>query len=138
MRAQTVSVKESTGRVLSCTIFRCGGKKLLAKGHVISDEDIGLLEVEGMNEVWVTEIEEGEVSEDDAVMMVAAELACGSVDIRRCSGGRANLVARESGCVLVDDDLLKQINCTASVAIATVPNFSYAAAGQRVATVKSA
>jgi molybdenum cofactor cytidylyltransferase len=38
---------------------------------------------------------------------------------------------------LVDDELLKQINCTASMAIATSLNFSYARAGQRVATVKS-
>jgi molybdenum cofactor cytidylyltransferase len=38
----------------------------------------------------------------------------------------------------VDDDLLKQINCTANIVIATYPNFSFARAGQRVATVKSA
>src|SRR2546426_1814191 len=138
MRAQTISIKESSGRVLSCTIFRGGGKKLLAKGHVVSEEDIGLLETEGMNEVWVTEIEDGEVGEDDAVMMVASAMACGSVEIRRCSGGRANLMATEPACVLIDDELLKQINCAASIAIATMPNFSYAAAGQRVTTVKSA
>jgi molybdenum cofactor cytidylyltransferase len=40
--------------------------------------------------------------------------------------------------VLVDDELLKQINCTVSMAIATAPNFSYARGGNRVATVKSA
>src|ERR1700694_509629 len=138
MKAQTVSVKESTGRVLSCTIFRGGGKKLLAKGHIISAEDVSLLEVEGMNEVWVTELEDGEVGEDDAVMMVASEMACGSMEIRRCSGGRANLMATEPCCVLIDGDLLKQINCAASMAIATVRNFSFAAKGQRVASVKSA
>lgn len=138
MKAQTVNVKESTGRVLSCTIFRAGGKKLLAKGHVISEEDVKLLEVEGANEVWVTQLEEGEVGEDEAVMMVASEMCCGSVDIRLAAGGRANLSTTEPSCVLVDDDLLKQINCTASVVIATVPNFSYVIAGQRASTIKSA
>jgi molybdenum cofactor cytidylyltransferase len=39
---------------------------------------------------------------------------------------------------LVDDELLKQINCTSSVVIATSLNFSHAQAGQRIATVKSA
>ena len=34
--------------------------------------------------------------------------------------------------------MLKQINCTASVVIATPPNFTYAKAGTRIATVKSA
>ncbi len=138
MRAQTVDVKSSTGRILCCTVFRPGGKKLLAKGHVISDEDIRILESEGMETIWVTELEEGEVSEDDAVCAVASEMGCGSFDIRLAAGGRANLMATENCCVLVDDELLKQINCTASVVIATSLNYGYAVAGQRIATVKSA
>lgn len=138
MRAQTVDVKSSTGRVLCCTVFRPGGKKLLAKGHVISDEDIRVLESEGMETIWVTELEEGEIGEDDAVCAVASEMGCGSFEIRLAVGGRANLLATENCCVLVDDELLKQINCTASVVIATSLNFSYAVAGQRIATVKSA
>jgi molybdenum cofactor cytidylyltransferase len=124
--------------VLCCTIFRQGGRKLLAKGHTLSDEDIRLLEMEGMRQVWVTELEEGEVGEDDAVMTVAQAICCGSVEIRLAAGGRANLVATSNCCVLIDDELLKQINCTSSVAIATVPNYRYAQAGERVATIKRA
>jgi len=138
MKAQTIGVKECGGRILSCTIFKPGGKKLLAKGHLMSEEDVKLLEVEGMDRVWVTELEEGEVAEDEAVMAVASEMGCGSVEIRLAAGGRANLVATEPACILVDDELLKQINCTTSIAIATVLNFSHAALGQRIATVKSA
>ena len=138
MRALTVDVKAATGRILCCTVFRPGGKKLLAKGHVISEEDVRVLESEGMEQIWVTELEEGEVGEDDAVKSVASEMGCGSFEIRLAAGGRANLIATEPCCVLVDDELLRQINCTASVVIATVPNLSYAVAGQRIATVKSA
>ncbi len=138
MKAQTVEVKASNGRVLCCTVFRSGGKKLLAKGHTISDEDIKVLESEGMETIWVTELEEGEIGEDDAVCAVASEMGCGSFEIRRAAGGRANLLATEKCCVLVDDDLLKQINCTASVAIATALNFSFAVPGQRISTIKSA
>jgi molybdenum cofactor cytidylyltransferase len=137
MKALTVDVRESTGRILCCTVFRPGGKKLLAKGHVLSDEDIRLLETEGMQTVWVTELEDGEVGEDEAVLAVARELGCGALEIRLAAGGRANLFTTEPSCMLVDDDLLRQINCTASVAIATSANFAFAAAGQRVATVKS-
>jgi molybdenum cofactor cytidylyltransferase len=138
MKAQTVDVKSSMGRVLCCTVFRPGGKKLLAKGHVISDEDVRILESEGMESIWVTELEDGEVGEDDAVAAVAGEMGCGSFEIRLAAGGRANLVATENCCLLVDDELLKSINCTSSVVIATAANFSYAVAGQRIATVKSA
>src|ERR1041385_3749497 len=137
MRAQTVDVKSSTGRVLCCTVFRPGGKKLLAKGHVISDEDVRILESEGMENIWVTELEDGEVGEDDAVAAVAGEMGCGSFEIRLAAGGRANLIATVNCCVLVDDELLKQINCTSSIVIATSTNFSYAVTGQRIATIKS-
>jgi len=138
MKAQTVDVHESTGRVLCNTIFRSGGKKLLAKGHTISEDDIRMLETEGMQQVWVTELEQGEVSEDEAVMQIASVMSCGAVEIRLAAGGRANLFATENCCVLVDDELLKQINCTATTVIATAVNFGYAKAGQRIATVKSA
>jgi molybdenum cofactor cytidylyltransferase len=138
MRALTVDVKAATGRILCCTVFRPGGKKLLAKGHVISDEDVRVLESEGMEQIWVTELEEGEIGEDDAVKAVAGEMGCGSFEIRLAAGGRANLIATEPCCALVDDELLRQINCTASVVIASVQNLSYAVAGQRIATVKSA
>jgi molybdenum cofactor cytidylyltransferase len=133
-----MDIQESAGRILCCTIFRAGGRKLLAKGHVLSDEDIRLLQTEGMRQVWVTELEEGEVGEDEAVMSVAQAMCCGSVEIRLAAGGRANLIATQDCCALVDDELLKQINCTSSVVIATVANYRYARAGERLATVKSA
>ncbi len=138
MKAQTVDVKASGGRILCCTVFRPGGKKLLAKGHVISEEDIRVLESEGMNRIWVTELEDGEVSEDDAVCAVAGEIGCGCYEIKLAAGGRANLHATESCCVLVDDELLKQVNCTSGTVIATALNFSFATPGQRIATIKSA
>lgn len=138
MRALTMDVQQSAGRILCCTIFRPGGRKLLAKGHILSDEDIRLLETEGMRQVWVTELEDGEIGEDEAVMAVAEAMCCGSVEIRLAAGGRANLIATQDCCALVDDELLKQINCTSSVVIATVPNYRYARSGERIATVKSA
>jgi len=138
MRAQTIDVRQAYGRVLCCTIFRPGGRKLLSKGHVLSEEDVQLLETEGLRTVWVTELEEGEVPEDEAALRVGAALGCGSLEVRLAAGGRANLHATEDCCVLVDDDLLRQINCTSSVVIATAANFSYARAGDRIATVKSA
>src|SRR6185295_4930658 len=104
---------------LCSPVLRPGGKKLLAKGHLIKDDDIRLLESEGLATIWVTELEANEVAEDEAVCAVASEIGCGSFEIRMAAGGRANLLATENCCVLVDDELLKQINCPASVVIAT-------------------
>jgi molybdenum cofactor cytidylyltransferase len=138
MKSQIVEIEQSSGRVLSSAIFRPGGKKLLAKGHVLRAEDIRILQSEGMDKIWVAELEEGEISEDEAVCSVAGEMACGCCEIQLAPGGRANVMASENCCVLVDDELLRQINCTSSVMIATALNFSFAQAGQRIAAIKSA
>jgi molybdenum cofactor cytidylyltransferase len=138
MRAQTIEIQASAGRILSSAIFRPGGKKLMAKGHILREEDVRVLQMEGMEQIWVTELEEGEISEDEAVCSVAGEIACGCYEIQLAPGGRANLIATENCCVLVDDELLRQVNCTSGVVIATTMNFSFAMAGQRIATVKSA
>ncbi|HVW84803.1 MAG TPA: hypothetical protein VHB50_08975 [Bryobacteraceae bacterium] len=138
MKAQTIDIQQSTGRILSSPIFRPGGKKLLAKGHILREEDIRILQSEGMDRIWVAELEENEIPEDEAVCGIAAEMACGCYEIQIAPGGRANLLATENCCVLVDDDLLRKMNCTSGVVIATTVNFSYAAAGQRIASVKSA
>ena len=48
--------------------------QITAKGHVLSEEDVHLLETEGLGQVWVTELEDGEVGEDEAVSQAAAEM----------------------------------------------------------------
>jgi len=138
MKERTIDIKQSAGRVLCTSLFRSGGKKLLAKGHILSAEDVRMLELEGLSEVPVTELDEGEVGEDEAVSQVSRELACGCMEIRLAAGGRANLYTTEDSCLLVDDELLKQINCISSVVIATLVNFSLNKTATRVATVKSA
>jgi molybdenum cofactor cytidylyltransferase len=135
---QAMEVKQSLGRLLFHPIFRSSGKKLMAKGHLLSEEDIRVLDAEGLDRIWVAELEQGEVAEDYAASVIASEAACGSLEIKLVAGGRANLVATENCCLLVDDQLLRQVNSAGYVAIATGPNFSFAVAGQRVATVKTA
>jgi molybdenum cofactor cytidylyltransferase len=138
MKARAIDIKHSVGRVLLSTIFHSSGKKLLAKGHRIEGEDVQMLQAEAMNEVWVAELEEDDISEDEAAMQVASRIGNGSLEIRPAAGGRANLFAAEPCCVLVDSDLLKDANSTGGLVIATSLNFSYARTGQRVSTVKSA
>ena len=118
---QDLDVKCSAGRVLFHPIFRPSGKKLMAKGHLLSEEDIRLLDAEGLQRVWVAELEQGEVPEDYAASVIASEVGCGSLEVKLAAGGRANLMATENCCLLVDDQLLRQVNCTGCLAVATGP-----------------
>ena len=110
----------------------------MPKGHLIREEDVEILQARGMTQVWVTELEEGEVGENEAAIRIAGEVGCGALEIRPTAGGRANLLATEDCCVLVDEEVLRQVNCLSGVAMATLANFSFARAGDRVASVKSA
>ena len=138
MKARAIDVRHSVGRVLLSAVFHSSGKKLLAKGHRLEGQDVLMLQAEEMSEVWVAELEEGDVSEDEAVMQIAVGIGNGAIEVRLAAGGRANLFATEPCCVLVDGELLKQINSTDGLVIATSLNFSYTRAGQRISTVKSA
>jgi molybdenum cofactor cytidylyltransferase len=137
MRARVIDVRHSVGRVLLTSIFN-GGKKLLSKGHRIQDNDVQLLESQALRDVWVAELEEGDVGEDDAAMLLASHIGNGALEARPAVGGRANLFTTQACCVLVDSELLKQTNATNALVIATSRNFSYARLGQRVSTIKSA
>ncbi len=134
---QAMDVKNSAGRLLLHSVFRPSGKKLLAKGHQLSEEDIRLLDSEGLERIWVAELEDGEVPEDYAASVIAAEVGCGSLEVKLAAGGRANLVTTENCCLLIDDALLRQMNNTPWLAMATAPNFSFVVTGQRVATIKT-
>ena len=138
MKMQAVDVKGSAGRLLFHPIFRPSGKKLMAKGHLLSEDDIRLLDAEGLDRIWVAELEQGEVGEDYAASIIAGEVGCGSLEIRLVAGGRANLMTTENCCILVDEQMLRQINQTGCLAVATSANFAFALGGQRVATVKTA
>ncbi len=138
MRPRAVDLRQSIGRLLYTTIFGANGKKLFPRGHTIKPEEIQLLEAEAVREVWITELEEDEVGEDEAVIEVASKIALGSLETKLAAGGRSNLFATAACCVLVDGDLLKNINSSPAIAVATVWNWTYAVWGQRIATVKSA
>jgi molybdenum cofactor cytidylyltransferase len=137
MRTRTVDVKQAVGRVLFSTILKADGSKLFVKGHRIDEDDLKVLTAQGITQVTVGELEQGEVGEDEAALQVARKVGSGCLEIRPASGGRANSFASGACCVLVDDELLKLANGGDSLAIATVFNFSYARAGRRIATVKS-
>jgi len=137
MRPLTVRTDASAGYTLCSNINSADGRRVLGKGHEISLEDATLLQEEGLDEVQVVGLEEGEVSEKVAAEQVAQQTGCGSLVLQPAPGGRANLFAKVTACVLVDEILLTQANSLGGITIATAMNLSYVKEGVRVATVKT-
>lgn len=138
MRTQVVEVREAVGRLLSSPIFHPSGKKLLAKGHLVSEEDIQLLYTEGHHRVSTVVLEDEDIPEDEAAIEIARYCGAGSMEIVIGAGGRANLHATEDCCLNVNEVALQRLNRSGVVTAATLPSLSFAAAGQRVGTVKTA
>jgi len=61
--------------------FPAWGKSCWEEGHTISDDNIRILGSEGMEKIWVTGLQDGEVSTDAAVSAVAGEMGCGCYEI---------------------------------------------------------
>jgi len=138
LRTQVVELDQAVGKLLTVAIFQNGsGKKVLAKGHLISEEDVRLLLTIGQKQVVVAQLEEDDVPEEEAALAVASESACGCMEIHMAAGGRANLVTTEDSCLLVDERALNEVNSSGCLTVATLPNLAFAAAQQRVATVKT-
>ena len=138
MRTQVVEVREAAGRLLSSPIFHPSGKKLLAKGHLISEEDIQLLYTEGHHRVSTVVLEDEDIPEDEAAIEIARYCGAGSMEIVLGAGGRANLHATDNCCLRVEEASLRRLNRSGVVTAATLPGLSFAAAGQRVGTIKTA
>ncbi len=138
MRTQVVEVGRATGKLLNSPVYDHAGRKLLAKGRQISEDDVKLLNSVGREQVVVTVLEESEIPEEEAAMQLAAQAAHGALLPRLGPAGRVNLCAVENCCLSVEDQALRALNQTGAVSVATLPHFSYAPAGRRVGAIKTA
>ena len=89
------------------------------KGHIVAAEDIPVLLDMGKTQLYVYELEEGIVHENDAAERLAA--ICGSSNMRASapSEGKIELAAACDGVFLVDSERLIAVNGTDEVMIAT-------------------
>lgn len=138
MRTQVIEVDRAVGKLLGDPIFHSSGKKLLARGHQICEDDIRLLSSEGHLRVSVNILDEGEIPEEEAARQIALAAARGSLELRLAAGGRANLIASEASCIIVKEDELRQLNRSATVTAATLPSLSYVVPQQRIGAIKTA
>jgi molybdenum cofactor synthesis domain-containing protein len=140
MKATKVSVEDAIGRALSHDVTRIvrGQFKGPAyrSGHVIRAEDIEALLRLGKEHVYVLELEEGDVHEDEAAVRLAKAVAGPGLRLSEPVESRVNLLASASGLLRVDVRGIKRLNELGYVAVATLHDAIVAHAGEVVAAVK--
>ena len=106
------------------------------KGHVVAPEDIPVLLDMGKTQLYVLELEEGMVHENDAARRLAA--LCGTDNMRSSepSEGKIELTSACDGVFLVDSARLAAVNATDEVMIATRRGGFAVKAGDKLAGMR--
>lgn len=121
---KSVSVLDAVGMVLCHDVTRIvhGLEKGAAfkKGHIITDADIGPLLDMGKAHVYVYNLADGYVHEDDAALRIASAAAGPGLRLTSASEGRINLKAETDGLLKVNADALEQINTVKDMTFATL------------------
>lgn len=107
------------------------------RGHVVRPEDIPKLLDVGKAHVYIMELEGGELHEEDAARRLAQAAAGANISLTDPVEGRVNLVAKISGLLKVDAELLYRFNDLGDLILATLPADRFVKKGAVVAGTRT-
>jgi molybdenum cofactor synthesis domain-containing protein len=107
------------------------------RGHIVRAEDISKLLDVGKRHLYVMELEKDDVHEEDAARRLAQAAAGPNLTLSDPSEGRINLIAKISGLLKVDAELLFRFNSLGDLMLATLPGDRYVKAGTVVAGTRT-
>ena len=139
---KTVPVTEAVGMVIAHDITEIiPGKfkgRAFKKGHIVREEDVCHLQRLGKENLFILEMKEDEMHENDAAYAIANALTGSGVKLDgEPREGRINLVAEIDGLLKVDRKALFKFNMLGEVMCATIHNNSVVKKGQVVAGTRA-
>lgn len=111
--------------------------RLFRKGHVITEEDIPKLLDIGKAHIYVLELGEGDLHEDDAALRLARALAGDGVAFGDPAEGKVTLKAQRIGLAAVDEAFVRSVNEFGDIALATVRKDALLRPGESIAAVRA-
>jgi molybdenum cofactor synthesis domain-containing protein len=134
---KTVPVEDAVGMVLCHDITRITPGEFkgraFKKGHIIQQEDVPKLLDLGKRQIFVWELSEGFVHENDAAMRMAVAAAGQGITLSEPKEGKVSLNARTAGLFKVNVAALNAINDVDEAMFATLHSNQRVAAGKTVA-----
>ena len=140
MKKEIIRTEDAVGKVLAHDITRIvkGEFKgsLFKKGHVIRPEDVDRLLDVGKSNIYVLELGDSEIHEDEAGIRLGEALKGSGVYTKPPKESRVNLFAEYDGVLKIDVDALQEVNDQPLVICATLPNNTPVKKDQMVAGTK--
>lgn len=139
---KTIKLKDAVGTKLAhdITEIRPGEFKGPAylKGHTVCDEDLCRLQKLGKNHLYLIDLEEDEIHENEAAAIMAGALAGkGVVWKNEPREGKIRLVAENDGLLFVDTSALAAFNMIEEVMCATLHNHTLVKKDEMVAATRA-
>lgn len=132
-----ICVEDAVGTVLAHDLTKIipGEFKGAAfkKGHILSEKDIEELKSMGKNHIYVLELEEGVLHEDEAAGRIARAAAGKNLSLEGPSEGKVSLKAAKRGLLKVNIEALESINNMDMIAFSALHNNTLVDAGKTVA-----
>jgi hypothetical protein len=139
---KTLPVTKAVGTVLAHDITKIvpGHSKGRAfkKGHIVTEEDVEELRDLGKENLYVMELKEDEVHENDAALMLASALAGKGIEVTgEPKEGKLELKAAHDGLLKVDAHALYRFNLLGEVMCATRHNNTMVRRGEILAGTRA-
>jgi molybdenum cofactor synthesis domain-containing protein len=135
-----VKVEDAVGKVLGHDMTKIvpGEYKgpAFKKGHIIQSEDIPHLKQIGKEHIYLIELSEGQVHENDAISRMAKSVAGKNITQTEPREGRINLLAAGNGLLKVNHEAVQAINEIEHSVLSTRHSNYLVKAGDVVAAVK--
>jgi len=139
---KTIKLKDAVGTKLAhdITEIRPGEFKGAAfrKGHTVCNEDLCRLQKLGKNHLYLIDLEDDEIHENEAAAIMAKALTGEGVGWKNePSEGKIGLKAERDGLLTVDTAALAAFNMIEEVMCATLHNHTLVKAGELVAATRA-
>lgn len=134
-----VRVEDAVGMTLchDLTAMYPGFKGALFKrGHVISEDDIPKLLDIGKKTVYIGEIDEGMLHEEDCALRLADMSRIEGAHFEGPAEGKMLLISDRQGMFRVNTELLRKLNAIGDITIATLPDHFRVEEGARLASMR--
>lgn len=135
-----VKVEDAVGKVLGHDITKIvpGEYKgpAFKKGHIIQPEDIFYLKQIGKDHIYLIELTDGQVHENDAIERIAQAVAGRNLTRTEPREGRINLLAAIDGLLKVNEKAVTAINGIEQAVLSTRHSNTLVKTGEVIAGVK--
>jgi len=109
---------------------------IFRRGHIIKKEDIPELLNIGKEHIYVMELDEEEVHEEEAALRIARAISGSGVEFSQPSEGRVNLKAKIPGLLKINTGLLEEINSIGEILVVTRHSNTVCTTGMEIVATK--